>query len=334
MTKAFVFGKFLPFHKGHEAMINFALTKCDLLTVLVCCSDKESIPDIARKAWIEKAFEKEKNIEIKTINYLESELPNTSESSESVSKIWADIFKKQFPDYSILITSEEYGNFVAGFMNIRHIAFDIPKNLFPVSATAIRNEFFANWRFLPDSVKPDFAIKVVIIGSESTGKTTLSKKLSMHFNCGLVLEAARDIIANSNNFSYEDLNLVANEHAKRIDKTILADSPLVIIDTDIHTTKSYSRFTFKKELEISDEIYHSNKANLYLYLNNDVAYLQDGTRLSEVERNLLDASHRSVLTDDNIDIVEIYGNWEQRFQKAVEQINKILATHEKKRTKS
>lgn len=97
MTKAFVFGKFLPFHKGHEAMINFALTKCDLLTVLVCCSDKESIPDIARKAWIEKAFEKEKNIEIKTINYLESELPNTSESSESVSKIWADIFKKQFP---------------------------------------------------------------------------------------------------------------------------------------------------------------------------------------------------------------------------------------------
>ena len=62
MIKAFLFGKFLPFHKGHEAMINFALTKCDFLTVLVCCSDKERIPDTLRKAWIEKAFEKEKNI--------------------------------------------------------------------------------------------------------------------------------------------------------------------------------------------------------------------------------------------------------------------------------
>ena len=107
MVKAFVFGKFLPFHKGHEAMIKFALTKCDLLTVLVCCSDKESIPDTLRKAWIEKAFEKESNIEIRTFNYLESELPNTSTSSESVSKIWADVFKKQLPDYSLLITSED-----------------------------------------------------------------------------------------------------------------------------------------------------------------------------------------------------------------------------------
>jgi len=330
MTKAFVFGKFLPFHKGHEAMINFALSKCDFLTVLICCSDKENIPDTDRSSWIQKTFENEKKVEVRTFNYLESELPNTSETSESVSKIWADIFKKVLPDYSLLITSEEYGNFVAAFMNIQHMAFDIPKKLFPVSATAVRNNVFANWKYLPDSVKPDFAIKVVILGTESTGKTTLAEKLSKHFNCSLVLEAAREIIANSNNFSFDDLHLVASEHSKRIDKTILADSPLVIIDTDIHTTKSYSRFTFEKELEISANIYKSNRANIYLYLNNDVEYLQDGTRLSEAERNLLDLSHRQVLTDHNIDIIEIKGDWGKRFEKAVEQINKLIATNGQK----
>jgi HTH-type transcriptional repressor of NAD biosynthesis genes len=330
MTKAFVFGKFLPFHKGHEAMINFALSKCDFLTVLVCCSDKENIPDTVRKSWIEKTFEKQKNIEVKTFNYLESELPNTSETSKEVSEIWADIFKKQMPDYSLLITSEEYGNFVAAFMNIRHIAFDIPKKLFPVSATAVRNDVFTNWEYLPDSVKPDFAIKVVILGTESTGKTTLTEKLSKHFNCSFVLETGRDIIANSNSFTFDDLHLVATEHAKRIDKTILADSPLVIIDTEIHTTKSYSIFAFEKEMEISVNIYNSNKSNLYLYLNNDVEYLQDGTRLSEAERNLLDLSHRQVLTAHNIDIVEIKGNWDERFEKAVEQINKLIATNGQK----
>jgi len=330
MTKAFVFGKFLPFHKGHEAMINFALSKCEFLTVLVCCSAKESIPDTYRKAWIEKAFEKEKNIEIRTLNYLESELPNTSESSESVSKIWADIFIKQFPDYSLLITSEEYGNFVAAFMNIQHIAFDIPKKHFPVSATAVRNDVFTNWEYLPDSVKPDLSVKVVILGTECTGKTTLTEKLAKHFNCSFVLEAGRDIIANSNSFTFDDLHIVATEHAKRIDKTILANSPLVIIDTDIHTTKSYSQFTFEKELEISANIYNSNKANLYLYLNNDVEYLQDGTRLSETERNLLDLSHRQVLTDHNIDIIEIKGDWDERFKKAVEQVNKIIGTNGQK----
>lgn len=330
MTKAFVFGKFLPFHKGHEAMINFALSKCDFLTVLVCCSDKERIPNKYRKAWIEKTFEKQKNIEIRTFNYLESELPNTSESSKEVSEIWANIFKKQLPDYSLLITSEEYGNFVAGFMNIQHIAFDISKTHFFISATAIRNDIFSNWDYLPDSVKPDFSIKIVILGTECTGKTTLTEKLAKHFNCSFVLEAGRDIIPNSNSFTFDDLQHVATEHAKRIDKTTLASNPLVIIDTDIHTTKSYSRFTFKKDLEISGNIYNSNKANLYLYLNNDVEYLQDGTRLSEEERNLLDLSHRQILTDHNIDIIEIKGDWDDRFEKAVEQINKLIATNGQK----
>jgi HTH-type transcriptional repressor of NAD biosynthesis genes len=330
MTKAFVFGKFLPFHKGHEAMINFALSKCEFLTVLVCCSDKESVPDTFRKAWIQKVFEKNKNIEIRTFNYLESELPNTSASSKEVSEIWANIFKKQLPDYSLLITSEEYGNSVAAFMNIQHIAFDIPKKLFPVSATAVRNDVFSNWKYLPDSVKPDLSVKVIILGTECTGKTSLTEKLAKHFNCSFVLEAGRDIIANSNSFTFDDLYLVATEHAKRIGKTILADSALVIIDTDIHTTKSYSRFTFEKELEISASIYNSNKANLYLYLNNDVEYLQDGTRLSEAERNLLDLSHRQVLTDHNIDILEIKGDWDERFEKAVEQINKLIATNRQK----
>jgi HTH-type transcriptional repressor of NAD biosynthesis genes len=330
MVKAFVFGKFLPFHKGHEAMIKFALTKCDFLTVLVCCSDKESIPDTLRKTWIEKAFEKENNIEIRTFNYLESELPNTSTSSESVSKIWADVFKKQLPDYSLLITSEEYGNFVAAFMNIQHIAFDIPKKLYPVSATAVRNDIFNYWQYVPDSVKPDLLLKVVILGTESTGKSTLTKKLAKYFNCSFVSEAGRDIIANSNTFTFDDLSLVATEHAKRIEKSILSNSPLVIIDTDIHTTKSYSLFTFEKELEISSDLYNSNRANIYLYLNNDVEYLQDGTRLSEAERNLLDLSHRQVLTDHNIDIIEIKGDWNERFEKAVEQINKLIATNGQK----
>jgi HTH-type transcriptional repressor of NAD biosynthesis genes len=324
MVKAFVFGKFLPFHKGHEAMINFALRHCDFLTVLICCSDKEDISCTTRHSWIQKTFENEKRVEIKTFNYLESELPNTSESSKTVSKIWADIFKKELPEHSLLITSEPYGDYVAAFMNIQHIPFDIPRKLFPVSARAARNDVFANWEFLPDSVKPDFAIKVVILGTESTGKTTLAEKLAKHFKCSLVLEAARDIIADSNDFSFEDLHLVARAHAKRIDETILAESPLVIIDTDIYTTKSYSRFVFERELEVSEDIYNSNKASLYLYLCNDVEYFQDGTRLNEVERNLLDLSHRRVLQDHKVELVEIDGRWDQRYEKAVEEINKLI----------
>lgn len=329
MVKAFVFGKFLPFHKGHKAMINFALTKCDFLTVLVCCSDKENISATTRQKWIEKTFEKETKIEIKCYNYLERELPNTSVSSQEVSRIWSEKFKTIFPDYSLVITSEEYGNYVASFMKIKHIAFDISKQLFPISATAVRNDIVANWKFLPDSVKPSFAIKIVVLGTESTGKTTLTERLAKYFNCSSVKEAGRDLISNSNSFGFDELDLVASEHAKRIDNAVLEESPIIIIDTDIHITKSYAKFIFGKTLEVESKIYHSNKADLYLYLNNDVEYLQDGTRLNESDRNLLDISHRQILQQYNVDIIEITGDWEQRFDKAVSEIKQKLEVNEK-----
>ena len=214
-------------------------------------------------------------------------------------------------------------------MGIKHIAFDIPKQLFPVSATAVRNDIVANWKFLPDSVKPSFAIKIVVLGTESTGKTKLTERLAKYFNCSSVKEAGRDLIPNSNSFGLDELHLVASEHAKRIDNAVLEESPLIIIDTDIHITKSYAKFIFGKTLEVESKIYHSNKADLYIYLNNDVEYLQDGTRLNESDRNLLDISHRQILQQYNVDIVEITGDWEQRFDKAVSKIKQKLEVNKK-----
>ena len=121
--------------------------------------------------------------------------------------------------------------------------------------------------------------------------------------------------------------LVASEHAKRIGQSVRGNSPLVIIDTDIYTTLSYAKFLFHRDLQIEDQIYQANKADLYLYLNNDVEYFQDGTRLSETDRNLLDASNRSILQENNIAFIEISGNWQQRFDKAVEHINRIVAAN-------
>lgn len=324
MKKAFVFGKFLPFHKGHEAMIQFALQRCDFLSVLVCCSDKEEILDSVRKSWIEKTCKQQKNIEVRVLNYLESELPNTSASSKEVSQIWAQTLKKIFPEYSLVITSETYGDFVAEFMGIEHIAFDIPRNMFPVSATAVKNDIFLNWKFLPEAVKPDFAIKIVILGTESTGKTTLAKFLSDYFKCSLVPEAGRALIENSNAFVFEDLHKVAEEHAKRIDTAMVGKTPLIIMDTDIHITKSYARCVFEKKLAVTDVIYETNKADLYLYLSNDVPLVQDGTRLNETDRNVLDFFHRQVLDDHSIKIAEINGSWTERYDSAVLLIQELI----------
>ena len=305
-------------------MIEFALTQCDWLTVLVCGIDQENIQTNTRVGWITKTFEQFKNIEVLPFDYLESELPNTSESSEEASKVWANIFTKFFPDYTLLITSEPYGDFVAGFMGIRHIAFDIPRKLFPISASQVRNDIFANWACLPDIVKQSLAVKVALLGTESTGKTTLSHSLAAHFDGGLVAEAARDVVADSRELRFDDLQAIAAEHAFRISNASKGEKPLLFLDTDIHITKSYARYVFNKELVVSDEIYQCNKANLYLYLNAEVPYLQDGTRLKQQDRDLLDASHREVLKHHQIKIVELTGSWQKRYGQAVLEVEKLV----------
>jgi HTH-type transcriptional regulator, transcriptional repressor of NAD biosynthesis genes len=329
MVKAFVFGKFMPFHKGHEAMIKFALQHCDVLNVLICCSDKEHISGKIRKNWIAKTFAHDKKVKVQIFNYLESELPNTSVSSKDVSQIWAEKFKILFPKHSLLITSEPYGNFVADFMHIKHLAFDFDRNIVPISASMIQADLFGNWQYLPDSVKPYYAIKVVILGTESTGKSTLTQQLTTHFKCNSVSEVGRDIVENSNNFCFEDLKLIAETHANNIEKAVLDHSPLIIIDTDIHTTLSYSKFVFNKKILVSKGIYAANKAQLYLYLNNDAPFFQDGTRFSEDLRNKLDGSHRQILKEKKVDFVEISGNWKERFEKAVSYIMAINIKNQK-----
>ncbi len=325
MIKAFVFGKFIPFHKGHQAMIEFAVTKCDFLTVLVCSSDKEIIDGKTRKKWIDETFINVPKLEVKILNYIEDELPNSSESSLEISKSWSDIFKELFPDYNLLITSEKYGELVANYMNINHVEFDFTRQQTTISATSICQDLFKNWDFLPNSVKSYFAIKVVLLGTESTGKTVITEKLATHFETSFVHEAGREYIAHSEHFTYQDLEMVAQKHAQNIEKTVLeSKTPLIFIDTDIYITKSYSIFAFEKELVVNEKIYESNKANLYLYLCNDAPYIQDGQRLTQEKRNELDNFHRQMLKKHNVEYLEINGNWNQRFEKAVKEVEKLI----------
>ncbi|MBC8084053.1 MAG: AAA family ATPase [Hymenobacter sp.] len=322
--RAFVFGKFMPFHEGHARLIDFARQHCRCLTVLVCASDQEALPGRVRQAWLQETYAAAAAVEIRLLEYQESELPNTSETSLAVATVWADKFRVLLPDYSLVVTSEPYGELVAARMGIRHLAFDVARGLVPVSASVIRQNPAAYWHFLPASVKPYYVRKVVVLGTESTGKTTLATQLAAHFRATLVPEAGRDLIADSTRFSLADLYAVAIEHARRIRLAQVGASPLVVIDTDIHITQSYARLMGERELVVPPDVYALNRADLYLYLSPDVPFVQDGTRLPAPDRLRLDRSHRRVLQECGIAVVEIGGSWEQRFQRAVQLLEALF----------
>src|SRR5258705_13529723 len=118
MKTGFVFGKFMPLHNGHIALIEFALKHCDKLYVIICFTGKEPINYLIRKQWLYQFFENTPSLTIVSFGYNEKDLPNTSISSRQISKLWADAFKKLLPDVDIVFTSEKYGDYVAEYMGI------------------------------------------------------------------------------------------------------------------------------------------------------------------------------------------------------------------------
>ncbi len=149
MKKGLVIGKYMPLHKGHTALIDFALKHCNSLIVLVCTKKDEPIPGKLRFQWLIENYKENINI---MIEYTDENLPDSSYSSNSVSKVWAGYLKKRFPDLSVIFSSEKYGDYLAEYMGIEHIRFDRTK--YNILATDIRNDPFKYWDFIPESVMP------------------------------------------------------------------------------------------------------------------------------------------------------------------------------------
>ena len=313
MKMGLVFGKFMPLHKGHLALIDFALKNCDHLNIVLCCSPNESIVGAIRKQWLDEGFKNNKKVSVVRFDYDETLLPNTSVSSREVSYKWGAAFRSLIPETTIVFTSEPYGQYVAQYMGVEHIPFDPERKAVNISATLIRKYPFRYWDFLPTYVRTFFVKKVCIVGTESTGKTTLTERLAVHFKTAFVPEAAREIVAVTDTCTHEDLLKISIAHAEALLKKLPEANKLLFVDTDVNITASYSEFLFHKPLAIDQWVQDANSFDLYLFLEPDCDFVQDGTRLSLNERNRLSEHHKLHFVNHKIPFVSVGGNWENRF---------------------
>lgn len=325
MKRGFIFGKFYPFHKGHQAMIDFALTQGDQITVLVCAEKYETIRGNTRAQWIRDTYKDEPKIQVEVFNYSESDYPSTSVASLDISRKWSEVFSKRFPDADFFVSSEEYGDYVQSFTGFRHIMFDQERSEVNISASTIRTNIRANWSFLSEAVQKYYQIKIVIGGTESTGKTTMIQKLHEIYPDSIVIgEVGRDVVDSSKTVEMYQLQEILTEHNDLI-RTVSSHRPIVFIDTDYNTTESYAYFKFNHILYIPDWIHDQSRADLYLYLNKNVPFIQDGTRFDLKDRNSLDISHRFILNQNKIAHKEIKSDlYEIRLEQAQTEIQSLI----------
>ena len=317
MKKGLVLGKFMPLHTGHLSLFDFASHHCDVLYVLLCHSNREEISGSVREEWIKTSVAKIPNAIFISYLYDEDKLPNSSTSSKEISLQWSYVIKEILPEIDIVFTSEQYGDYIAEFMRIKHMAFDIDRKVMPISASSILKNPLLNWNFIADVAKPYFLKKVVLLGTESTGKSTLTKLLATYFKTNYVPEMAREILEKTEDCQPKHLIKIAELHAKEILARTKNAVRLLFIDTDINITKSYSKYLFNEKLNTAAWVEEANKADLYIFLEPDSEFVQDGTRLPVLERNKLNLFHKDQLKEMGIPYFSINGNWDERFEKAI-----------------
>src|SRR5678815_5014894 len=87
--------------------------------------------------------------------------------------------------------------------------------------------------------------KIVVIGPESTGKSTLCQQLAEHYYSSSVPEYAREyLLAHGTDYTYEDLLEIAKGQITLEDSITKSAEGLVFIDTDMFVMKVWCEFVF------------------------------------------------------------------------------------------
>lgn len=314
MIRGLVLGKFMPIHAGHMALVDFARKQCDLLYILLCANDDiEPIPGEIRLGWINKIFGSMAGVKI---CYTDVKIPYTSYSSREISKHWAEFLKNNFSDVKIIFSSETYGEYLAEYMDIEHQMFDQERCATAISATQIRQEPLNFWSYIPEVVRPYFVKKICICGPESTGKSTLAARVAQFFDTVYVPEMARDIVDETANCTMDNLYAIAEAQASEIRRLTKIANKILISDTNLTTTKAYADYLFGAKLNISNNIEEINRFDLYLFLDIDSPFIQDGTRLNEKERNEMRDYHIKQLIEVKANYQILSGTWDEKFQEA------------------
>ena len=165
--------------------------------------------------------------------------------------------------------------------------------------------------------------KVVLTGSESTGKTVLARALGAHFHAPVSEEFVRRFAREHGAITLADHGPIAHGQMAAEDDAIARASDLVILDTDLMSTVVYCEHYFGRSPAWIDEEARRRAGQLYLLLKPDVPWVPDGVRDRGDRRDEMHALFREKLDALGVRYVEIGGNAPERLQRAVAVISEL-----------
>jgi HTH-type transcriptional repressor of NAD biosynthesis genes len=322
MTTGLVLGKFLPPHKGHQYLIDFARNYVDELTVIVGTLRNESIAGSLRFQWMKESFPTVRLV------HLTDENPQEPQEHPDFWKIWRNSIRKFItlgPDY--VFASEKYGQRLAEELGSTYIPVDEQRELVPISGSQIRHAPLKHWEYLLPVVRPHFLKRICIFGPESTGKSTLAKDLAHHYETCHVAEYARTLLTALNNeFTEDDFHTIARGHIASENAMALQANRLLFVDTDLLTTTLWSKVFYNHCHLWIEEAAQQRHYALYLVTDVDVPWVADAQRFLPKDRQEFLDKCIHLLEELKRPYVLLRGSWKERFKKACQVIDKLISS--------
>lgn len=309
-----VLGKFYPLHAGHSALIRRALVECDRVTVEVLGSVVESIPLAVRAAWLREEHPTARVVAAWDEAEIDYDSPAVWDEHMLVIEGLLD------GPVDAVFTSDGYGEELARRLGAEWVQVDPDRVATPVSGRAIRSDIEGHWHLLPASVRSWFVQRIVVLGAESTGTTTLSEQLAAELGTQWVPEYGREHTITRDGglaaaWRDDEFEIIADRQVEA-ERTASRTAPrdFVICDTDMLATALW----FERYRGRWPALLHARALAhpplLYLLTGDEIPFVQDGLRDGEHLRHDMQQRFRNVLDAQPVPWIEVRGTPQQRVQ--------------------
>lgn len=350
-----VIGKFYPPHSGHHFLIRAAADASTRVTVVVMASAQESIALRERVAWIRERWAGEPHVAVVGIA---DDLP-VDYRSETVWAGHVALMRQAVdqappgPPVDAVFSSEPYGTELARRFHAAAVLLDTGRETFAVSGTAVRADPVAYWDELEPPVRGGLARRVVVLGAESTGTTTLARDLAAALRerggpyaltrwvpeYGRELTVAKLAVARAlagpaepvpTVFDLEwtdaDFELVARRQDEAEQRAARAGGPVLVCDTDVlATTVWQERYRGRATTAVRELAAAQHPRALYLLTcDQGVPFADDGLRDGEHLRPWMTGRFREVLAGCGVPWLELNGSRSARVTRALAAVDELL----------
>ncbi len=288
-------GKFSPLHEGHALLLRAAAAHCDQLTVLVGTTDNDRYSFEQRRQWISDLLTSAlvpSSLDLVIVPDPDPDVDVQKDEygtvvDESYWSQWLTQNSQHLKGVDLVFTSDRYGAEIARRIDAVWFPIDPDRETVPVAASDINARPHELFGLVSDVAKPDVALTIAVVGAESTGKSTLVKRLAEHFETTYAHEWGRTISEAHPTLTVEDFDAIVSMQDELIRTAQRLSNGLCFADTEAITTALFAPTYLGQEHPLSWQRAHTQDFTHYLLLDPDVPWVDDGTRILDTDARMV-----------------------------------------------